>query len=78
MVTAKRVTRDDRVLVDEIDQDELLSIRQCAETLKISPSNCWRRIRAGEIPSRRIGRRVLVRRVDLATYTAYLLSAAAD
>lgn len=77
MVTAKRVTTDP-VRIEEIDQDELLSIRQCAAALKISPSNCWRRIRAGEIPSRRIGRRVLVRRVDLATYTASLLSAAAD
>lgn len=36
------------------------SIREVALALGISPSTAYRQVRAGEIPSRRIGRRVVV------------------
>ena len=44
---------------DVMDQ-KFFSIRQAADVLLISKVTVWRKIQEGEIPSARIGRRVLI------------------
>jgi excisionase family DNA binding protein len=36
------------------------TIKQAAELLQVSPLTVWRKIQTGEIPSIRMGRRVLI------------------
>jgi len=45
--------------------DEFLTVRQLLDLLHISRATLYRRMIAGEIPTIRIGRRVLFRRIDI-------------
>jgi excisionase family DNA binding protein len=42
-----------------------LSIKDAAKVLGLSFKSCWNRVHSGEIPSRRIGRRILIDRTEL-------------
>ena len=75
MAASASKRRTTEPVVQQIDQHELLSVRQAASVLKIGEAYCWKLVRAGTIPSRRIGRRVLVKRSDLADFTANLPAA---
>jgi excisionase family DNA binding protein len=47
--------------------DDLVSVREAAELLRVSESTVWRWIHDGDVPSYRVGRkRVYVKRADLA------------
>jgi excisionase family DNA binding protein len=39
-----------------------ISVNEAAQLLGLSPNHCWRLIQSGELPSMRLGRRVLVPR----------------
>ena len=67
MVAAKR-RRATAVLATLPDPNELISVRNGARHCDLGESTLWRLVRKGEIPSRRIGRRVLIRRGDLDAY----------
>ncbi len=42
-----------------------MSVREAAKLLGIAPNSCYRAVRAGEIPSLRLGGRLLVPRESL-------------
>ena len=46
-------------------QPSVLTVEQAAETLQISRAHAYTMVKAGEIPTVRLGRRVLVPRVAL-------------
>ena len=43
----------------------VLSVQEAAEVLRLSRNSCYEAIRRGEIPSLRIGKRILIPRVAL-------------
>lgn len=51
-----------------MNQDQLLTLRQVAGRLQVSMSTIHRRIKAGELPTVRIGRSLRVRPEDLDAY----------
>ncbi|MGO9264672.1 MAG: helix-turn-helix domain-containing protein [Candidatus Binataceae bacterium] len=42
-----------------------VSIKDAAKMLGLSFKSCWDRVHRGEIPSRRVGRRILIDRSEL-------------
>lgn len=42
-----------------------LSVAEAAQVLGVSPNHCWRLIQGGDLPSLRLGRRVVVPRSAL-------------
>jgi excisionase family DNA binding protein len=50
-----------------------LSVEESAEAIGISASMLWQSIRAGTIPTVRVGKRVLIRVVDLEDWLASLV-----
>lgn len=48
-----------------IDEKPVLTVAECAEYLRISPWTAYERVRTGDIPVLRMGRRILVSRVVL-------------
>ncbi len=48
--------------------DELLTVAEVAEMLRVSTMTVYRLIRTGELPAVRVGRNYRVRRADLDTY----------
>lgn len=51
-----------------MNQDQLLTLSQVADRLQVSMSTLHRRIKAGELPTVRIGRSLRVRPEDLEAY----------
>jgi len=47
-----------------------VSVPRAARVIGISPSNAWARVKSGELPSFRVGRRRLVRVSDLEAFAA--------
>ncbi|HEX2029621.1 MAG TPA: helix-turn-helix domain-containing protein [Nitriliruptorales bacterium] len=50
--------------------DELLTVAEVADMLRVSTMTVYRLIRTGEIPAVRVGRNYRVRRADLEQYLA--------
>ena len=50
------------------DPGELLTVREIAKGLKLSTTFVWREIKAGALPTIRLGRSVRVTRADLDAY----------
>lgn len=48
--------------------DELLTVAEVAETLRVSTMTVYRLVRSGEIPAVRVGRNYRIRRSDLDAY----------
>lgn len=48
--------------------DELLTVAEVAEMLRVSTMTVYRLIRTGELPAVRVGRNYRVRRADLDAY----------
>jgi excisionase family DNA binding protein len=48
--------------------DELLTVAEVADMLRVSTMTVYRLIRTGELPAVRVGRNYRVRRGDLAAY----------
>lgn len=48
--------------------NDLLSVSDAARQCGLGKNTVWERVRRGEIPSRRVGVRVLIRRGDLDAY----------
>lgn len=53
-------------------ETEVLSVKEAAATLRISPRQVARLLCAGQLPSFRIGSRRLVRRATLAKFVQFL------
>ncbi len=47
------------------NQDRLLSLKEAAEQLSVSPDFVRQRVRAGEVPSVRIGRLIKIHQSDV-------------
>ena len=63
------MTSDDtRARIAQIGEHELLTVKQAAEYLTMGEAHCWKLVRERTIPSRRVGRRVLITRADLVAY----------
>ncbi|MBW3576840.1 MAG: helix-turn-helix domain-containing protein [Actinobacteria bacterium] len=50
--------------------DELLTVAEVADLLRVSTMTVYRLIRSGELPAVRVGRNYRVRRDELETYLA--------
>jgi excisionase family DNA binding protein len=50
------------------DASELLTVPEVAKLLKLSVTFVWREVRAGTLPTIRLGRSVRVTRADLDSY----------
>jgi excisionase family DNA binding protein len=50
------------------DPGELLTVREVAKSLKLSTTFVWREIKAGALPTIRLGRSVRVTRTDPGAY----------
>lgn len=46
--------------VDDVRGRATISVAECAQLLGVGKDNCYAAVRAGEIPSLRIGRRLVI------------------
>jgi excisionase family DNA binding protein len=56
------------VILDEVRDRATISVRELAALLGISESLAWESVRRGDIPCRRLGRRVLIPVPELLRY----------
>ena len=55
-------------MVEQHGMPIAMSVDEVAKGTDLSPRKVWGLVKSGELPSRRIGRRVIVLRSDLLTY----------
>jgi len=53
------------VVASEVEERPVLTVPEAAEYLRISPWTAYERVRSGDIPVLRMGRRILVSRAAL-------------
>jgi excisionase family DNA binding protein len=63
MVTAKLERQGPQATLVDGDTALMLSVRQAAQMLGVGTTLCWELVHAGQLPSVRLGRRVLIPRV---------------
>lgn len=61
-----------------VDEIELLTPREVAETMRVSTMTVYRLVKSGELPAIRVGKHLRIRAADLAAYLEARLVAAPD